>query len=252
MNIDQLTISPCSNPAFELPEVLKAYAEIGFKNFEVFTSWAKSALDINKEPAEYLKLGEKYHMSFRSFHLPNITTINGEKDLEQSILAARFAYKIGCDVVLFKADSIQTFLKFGKRFLNGIDSVDIVPVIQNHVGSAIETIEDVNDVLDGINDDNLKVLFEVGHFHAAGILWKDAIPCFKNRIKLVHIKDQIGKVSVPFGKGEIDIPGLIIFLDSIQYKDQLVVEMEVEDPENTLTYLKDSYEYLNQLMESKE
>jgi len=60
----------------------------------------------------------------------------------------------------------------------------------------------------------------------------------------VHIKDQIGRQSVPFGNGEIDLPGLFARLADDGYRGKFVVEMEVTDRENTPQYLADALRYL--------
>jgi hypothetical protein len=60
--MDNLIVSPCSNPEMTLEQALAAYCRIGYRKFEVFTHWAKSAFDIHKDPAEYLALGGKYGM----------------------------------------------------------------------------------------------------------------------------------------------------------------------------------------------
>ena len=59
-----------------------------------------------------------------------------------------------------------------------------------------------------------------------------------SRSRWLHIKDQVASQSVPFGTGEIDLPGLFAHMDAAGYTGRYVVEMEVEDKENTLTYLE--------------
>jgi hypothetical protein len=43
MNIDDIVVSSCSLPEHDLPSILGVCREIGYRNFEVFTSWAKSS-----------------------------------------------------------------------------------------------------------------------------------------------------------------------------------------------------------------
>ncbi len=59
----------------------------------------------------------------------------------------------------------------------------------------------------------LLTLPEVGHFHSADVGWREAAEALGDSVALVHIKDQIGRQSVPFGTGEIDLPGLFRFFD---------------------------------------
>ncbi len=58
--------------------------------------------------------------------------------------------------------------------------------------------------------------------------------------KRVHTKDQIGRRSVPFDTGEIANAGLLGQLHDIDYNGFVVVEIEVEDKENTARYVQDA------------
>lgn len=41
-----------------------------------------------------------------------------------------------------------------------------------------------------------------------GGLWAEGFDLLGESIALVHVKDQVGPQSVPFGTGEVDLPGL--------------------------------------------
>src|SRR5882672_8617064 len=236
MNLDDIVVSSCSLPEHDLPTILGVCREIGYRNFEVFTSWAKSAVDYHQDPAPFRDLFEHHGMRVHSFHLPPIGDDVGAT-LAESLAACRFAKALGAEVVLYKATSRPGYRAAATRFLDGACDLGLTPVVQNHAGTAVSTLEDVREVLDGIADDRLKALLEVGHFHSVGVGWKRAYEQLEGRIALVHIKDQIGRQSVPFGSGEIDLPGLFARLDEDRYRGKYVVEMEVTDRENTPRYL---------------
>ncbi len=120
----------------------------------------------------------------------------------------------------------------------------MTPVLQNHYGTAISSLDDFERVLNGINDERMKTLLEVGHFHSAGVPWRDGYNLLEDSIALVHIKDQIGKQSVPFGTGEIDLPALWQHMESVGYTGDYVVEMEVSDTENTIKYLSQAVDFI--------
>ncbi|MBS3762306.1 MAG: sugar phosphate isomerase/epimerase [Planctomycetes bacterium] len=246
MEISQIAVSPCSNPEMDLDAVLEAYSSIGYENFEVFTGWANSAFDYHSNPARYLEKGKEYGMNFISLHLPPMQGDDMRDSLAEAVEAARFAEAIGAEIVLYKADARSTYIEAAPSFLDAIEELDITPVIQNHFGTPLTSLEDVKEVWEGIDDPRMRALLEVGHFHSAGVHWLDAAEYLGDGIALVHIKDQIGQQSVPFGGGEIDLPGLFERMDSEDYGGYYVVEMEVEDEENTLTYLSDAYRYMRQ------
>jgi len=243
MTLNQVVVSPCCNPEMELEPVLAAYSKIGYRQFEVFTVWVKSAFDYRKDPAFYRAIGQKYGMSFTSMHLPPITD-DIETSLAESLKAAAFAAAIGAKVVLFKAHSRALYIAAAKRFLDGIEGLGITPVLQNHNGTPITTIDDFREVITGINDPRMKTLLEVGHFHLAGVPWRAGYELLKGSIALVHLKDMKGGQSVRFGAGEIDFYELFQVLEAAGYRGNFVVEMEVADKENTLAYLADALNYI--------
>ncbi len=245
MRADELIISPCCNPDLGLEAALAAYQPLGFRYFEAFTSWAASALDIAQSPKAYRDLAERYGFSFASMHLPPVDD-DRKASLDHAIKAAEFAAALGVKVVLFKATNRPNYIATARTFLDRTESLGLITVVQNHAGSPITTLEDYREVLDGIHDDRLEAVLEVGHFHTAGIPWRKGYTFLEGRIGLVHIKDQVGPVSVPYGTGEIDLPGLFEQLRTAQCRAPVVVEMEVKDAENTLRYLEEAMAYLKQ------
>jgi len=238
-----LVISPCSNPELTLEEALRAYSALGVTKFEAFSGWVKSALDFEKDPAPYVELARKYSMRFTSFHLPQVDE-NLDASLARAIKAARFAAAAGAGIVIFKAKKRDLFKRAGKPFLDAIAGLKITPVLQNHKGTAISTLNDYREVLDGLADPRMQTVLEVGQFHSVGVWWRDGYEFLKGRIALVHIKDQIGSQSVPFGTGEINLPGLFRHMREVGYTGDYVIEMEVKDRENTPQYLADAVKFI--------
>lgn len=244
--MNNLVVSPCCNPEMDLETALSTYAEIGYSRLEAFTSWVKSALDYNVDPAYYLNLASKYGMSYYSVHLPRITD-DLEASVKEAVKAAHFAAALGAEIVLYKADSREACIRGAKLFLDATQHLPVTPVLQNHVGTPIETIADFRDVINGIADPRMKTLLEVGHFHSVGVTWREGYELLGESIALIHIKDQIGTQSVAFGAGEVDLPGLFAQMKAAGYTGKYVVEFEVKDRENTLKYLRDGLEYLRKI-----
>ncbi len=242
--MDDLAVSPCSNPEMALDDVLSAYAAAGYRKFEAFTSWTKSALDCHADPGPYLDAACRHGMTFSSMHLPPVKD-DLDASLGEALCAARFAARIGAAVVLFKATSRENYVRAAAAFLDGIEGLPLTPVLQNHAGTPISTLDDFRAVLEGIADGRMKALLEVGHFHTVGVGWREGADLLGDRTALIHVKDQIGRQSVPFGAGEIDLPGLFAHMRGRAYSGDYVVEMEVEDRENTLRYLADARQYID-------
>jgi len=244
MKPDQIAVSPCSNSRMSLDEALSAYSAMGYRYMELFSASIKSAVDCHRDPSTYLEKADRFGMHFASLHLPRIQPDHVEETLAESVAAARFAAALGVEVVLFKAKDRPTYTATARKFLDAAARLPLTVVIQNHFGTALTTLDDVLEVLDGVSDERLHTLLEVGHFHSAGVAWRDAVQVLNDTIALVHVKDQIGRQSVPFGKGEIDLRALFWALDERGYTGRYVVEMEVHDRENTLRYLAEAREFM--------
>jgi len=159
--------------------------------------------------------------------------------------AARFAQALGVDVVLYKADTRQSYVDCAGRFLDALAGIAVTPVVQNHFGTAVSSLQDLRDVMDGIADPRMKVLLEVGHFAIAGVHWGAACDICGDRIALVHVKDVAAGKPVPFGAGEVDFPGLFARLDGLGYSGDFVVEIEVPgDEQARLRLMVEACDYL--------
>ena len=120
----------------------------------------------------------------------------------------------------------------------------VTPILTNHYGAAVETLEDYREVMDRVDDARCRTVLEVGHFHSAGIGWREAYDALWPSFALVHIKDQVGAQSEAFGQGEVDLPGLFARLIADRWEGDAVVEMENEDTENTAQYLRAAVSYI--------
>lgn len=249
---NQLVCSPACIPQWTLEQILPAYAALGFTKFEAFCTWCQSALDIQKPCADVLKLAKVHGMSFTSMHLPPITN-DTNTTIDAAIATARYAESIGATVVLFKADSQASYIRGAKPFLDRLESeqIAVTPVLQNHRGTPITTLEDFSQVIKGVNDPRMKTLLEVGHFQRVGVGWKQGYDLLGESIALVHINDidDAGQ-SVPFGTGKVDFSGLFTHLAAQGYEGNIVVELELStrntDAQRTLDELGKALVHLKQ------
>ena len=240
--LERLAASPCCNPDLSLDDALGAYSKLGFRKFEVFSTWCQSAFDvIDGDPAFYLDKGKEFGLQFTSLHLPSV---GEDGDIGPAIQGMKFAQALGCSVALFSACSREIYVEAGRKFLDAAEGIGVTPIIQNHFHAPICTLDDYREVIGGLSDPRMKTCLEVGHFHSAGVSWKEGFDVLGDSIALVHIKDQVGPQSVPFGTGEVDLPGLFAHMKAVGYSGEFVVEMEVADAENTLQYLADALAYL--------
>jgi sugar phosphate isomerase/epimerase len=246
----QLVASPACIPQWTLQELLPAYAKLGFSKFEAFCTWCKSALDIAQPAESYLSLARHNATRFTSMHLPPITN-DRDASLASAIATARYAASLGADVVLYKADSRENYIGGAAPFLDALarERIEVTPVLQNHRGTPITTLDDFRAVIEGIADPRMMTLLEVGHFARVGVDWRTGYDLLGQSIALVHINDIDGAgQSVPFGKGSVDFKGLFAHLSEQGYAGNIVVELELDtrqtDPQRTLRELRNSLAHL--------
>ena len=98
----RLAVSPCSTPELTLEEALKAFGDIGFRRFEMFTAWAKSAIDADADPEPVRRLLDQHGFRLSSMHLPSLTE-DLDASLEEAVRTCRLASELDCPVAIFKA-----------------------------------------------------------------------------------------------------------------------------------------------------
>lgn len=249
--MDRLVASPACLPGMALEPLLAEYRKLGFKHFEMFTSWCDSHVAWTDDPQAVLAIGGQYGFDFTSMHLPAVS--DDPASFEVALASAEFAAELGSEVVLFKADSRENYIAHGSRFIDAIEAknLGLTPVVQNHKGTAITTLDDYAHVLDGLDDPRMKIVLEVGHFQRAGQDWHVAVDRWADRIGLVHI-NQIddANASVPYDQGNIDFADVLATLDRIGNTSRIVVELELEgrreDPGPTLHYLGEALDLLHE------
>jgi sugar phosphate isomerase/epimerase len=226
-----------------LDEVLPIYSAMGYRYFEAWLQGRGSALDPSRGAEPYLQTARRHGMAFCSLHMRTVESADDEA-VAKAREEAFFAEALGVRVVTYTAATKELYVESMKRFLDAVEGHWITPVIQVHEGRALETMDDLTDVLEAVDDERLMVQHEVGSFHALGTSWKEAVDRFGKRIGLVHVKDMIGSQSVPLGQGEVDIPGLFAAMRKLDYDGFFVIEIANVDQENTERYFAEAAELI--------
>jgi len=120
--------------------------------------------------------------------------------------------------------------------------------LEPHIGSQIQEASDYEEIFKHITTKQVGITIDTGHFHMADVDWKVIIHQYPERTYNVHVKDHIGKQSVPLGKGEIGLPGFVKELHLIDYNGAPAIELEVIDPESLSLYIGEAYCYMRDLV----
>ncbi len=243
--MDQVGLSATGGDAKKpLDEVLASYSAMGYRYFEAWLQGRGSAMDMANGPEVYLEKARKHGMGYCSLHMRAMESAD-QAAVDRAVAEALFAEKIGAKALTFTCSTKQIYVDAARKVLNAIEGHDLTLVIQVHEDRALETMDDLTEVLDAVDDDRIKVQHEVGSFHPLGISATEVVDRFGPRIGLVHIKDMIGAKSVPLGRGEVDIPGLCAAMRGIGYTGFYVIEIDnKDDRENTNRYFAEAVGYL--------
>ena len=228
-------------------DVIPDYSSMGYKKFELYATGRGASPDYSKGSKYYADMAKKHGLTYSSFHLPPIKD-NDPASFEDALKWAQFAEELEIPVCVFNSFKKESYVSLLTRMIDEVEKrkFKFNLVVQIHEGRAIETLEDIVDVLNEVTHPRVSALHELGSFHALGISWKKVIDTFWPRIGLFHLKDMIGPQSVPFGTGEVDFKALFDEVDKIGYKGDFVIELSPVDKENTNRYIREALQYLNQ------
>lgn len=248
---DLFVASPMCFPRDDLESVLGRFSALGFTRIEAFTRGPASALDPTTPARDYLDLAGRYGMGFHSIHLPVVDSAD-PATIPAALNAIDFAAQLGTPIALYKAASIDDYIAHAASMLDRAESAGVTLVVQNHAGSVLSTDDHIAAVLDGAQDERLKVLLEVGHYEKVGIPWRDPFVRFRDRIAYCHIKDMRGTQSVVFGSGDVDLAGLFTEMGELEYGNGYVLELEArdlaDDPARMEKALQESLVALEQIL----
>ena len=226
-------------------EIVPNYSAMGYKCFELYATGRGSSPDFAKGTAYYANKAKEYGIKYSSLHLPAIEP-DSQESFDEALKWVKFADELGVPVCVFNSHSKESYAKLLAKMAAKIEGFKPILVVQIHEGRSIDTLEDVQCVMKEVDHPKVKVLHELGSYHAIGVSWQKVIDCFWPRIGLFHLKDMVGSQSVPFGTGEINFAALFDAVDKTGYQGSFVIELNTKDKENTNKYFREALQFLKQ------
>ena len=240
-----------------LEDTLKKISSAGFKNLELVAVRGWIHIDAGEVSPEKLEaLCRKNNLTLTALHAGNIDASNDDtanKGVSYIKLVIDLAQKLAVDKIVFTGghrteSTLSRYIQGLKELVKYIEGKDIHLCIENHYKNEIETIEDMQRVVEEIEHSQVGLTADTGHFTSSQISLDDVIDKLGSKIKHVHIKDHKGTRSVRLGMGDTNIREFVKKLSQIGYQGELSMELEVEDNENIDTYVKEGYAYMNNLL----
>lgn len=240
------------------PEVLKSYLKP--RGLSVASAWI--SLYLTSEPYEVTEEAFIKHRDFLYEMGAKVIVVSEQGNSIQGKL----------DKALFKEKPVFTEEEW-KLLIEGLEKLgklahekDMEIVYHHHMGTGVQTTEEIDELMERTNKDNVSLLFDTGHLVVSG---EDPIEIFKkyeDRIKHIHFKDvrqeiteavdkdnqcfldgvRKGMFTVP-GDGVIDFEPILNLIYQSNYSGWIVVEAE-QDPSlaNPFIYAKKAKDYMSQ------
>lgn len=240
------------------PEVLKSYLEP--RGLSVASAWI--SLYLTSKPYEVTAEAFIKHRDFLYEMGAKVIVVSEQGNSIQGKLD-KALYR---DKPTFTEEEWQLLSEGLEKLGELAHEKDMEIVYHHHMGTGIQTTEEIDELMERTSKDNVSLLFDTGHLVVSG---ENPIEIFNkhvDRIKHIHFKDvrpeikeavdkenqcfldgvRKGMFTVP-GDGAIDFEPILNLIYQSDYKGWIVVEAE-QDPSvaNPFIYAKKAKEYMAQ------
>ena len=220
---------------------IREIAETGFPGIQIrsgaFDRWGRS-------PAELRDLLAQHKLTFAAFSSGNlgIDPIKEASDLAMHVAHAQFLRDVGGQHLQIiderpKGRPIVAadYARLGKLLTAlGRRTAELgVPVVyHHHMNSLGEKPHEIDAVLEATDAKTVGVLFDIAHYQQGGGDPAGAIRKYRDRIKVVHLKDvraidrSPGYEWVELGRGRVDVKGCVSALREIGFKGWTIIELD--------------------------
>ena len=225
-------------------QAMKDISDLGFKGIQLRSNILK---EFGKKPLEVKELLKLHSLEFPMFSSgnANINTGNDEAVIQMHVDNAKFVKAVGGKFIQVTNSSrpkdgvpSQADLKKYAGLLNEIGKrtmdIGIQTTYHNHMHQLGETPQEVDVILENCDDDKVKFLLDIAHYHQGGGDPAKAIRQYQNRLKALHLKDvrpkgapdTKGYTFVELGQGKVDLPAVFNALDEIKFKGWGIGELD--------------------------
>ena len=228
-------------------QAIREIAEVGFRGIQLRTT----AVDrFGRAPSELRELLARHRLTLAALSSGNLRI---DPAVEQTELATHLAHAAfvrdvgggGCLQVIDERPKGRAiveadYARLGRLLTElGRRTADAgVPLVyHHHMNSLGEKPREIDAVLDATDPRHVGVLFDIAHYQQGGGDPVAAIRRYRDRIRVVHLKDvraidrAPGYEWVELGRGRVDVKGCAAALKAIGFRGWAIVELDrVPDP----------------------
>jgi inosose dehydratase len=176
---------------------------------------------------------------------------DADADIEQVLRWARLAKKLGAQTIVLQGAGQRppegydyngiagVFSEIGRR----VADLGLIAAIHPHTGTLIETREEIDAVMSAIDPEAVFFAPDTGQIVKGGSDILKVLDTYGSLVRHVHLKDYIGGPVkydeegkeidptgyvgyTPIGHGSLPMPDIFRFLEKIDFKDYVMVELD--------------------------
>jgi len=237
-------------PAFNRAEAMQAVARAGFQFIEGYACETESRLHPDIVfPEQVMEDLNRYKLKLSGLNLSDITVGCNLTGIKREI---EFASSLGLSHVNAKGGlrterDMNALINSLKILVKVVQAHGMIINVRNCHGNRVENGEDFGRVFSNIDHPSLGIALDIGQLHSSKIDPGEIIDRFADKIRVVYLRDQVGGRAVDFGKGEVDINGVITKLSSAGFSGLVVVEPHVHK-RSVEKYMSEARAYLQNLL----
>lgn len=236
----------------DVEAAVRDVSELGYMGFETFGS---TLLDWEQRPGGFGALLKQHGIQMAGAYCGAswIDPAKTKDDVTGVLKQAKILRSLGGDMIVLQAERIprgspytsgqfktlaDVFSEVGRR----CQDLGVRAAIHPHTGTAVETWEDIQTILDLVDTRAVFFAPDTGQIAKGGSDIAKVFETYKDLIKHVHLKDWCGKADYgpdgaeidhsgyvnyePVGNGVLPIPKLLEILEGAGYDGWLAVELD--------------------------
>lgn len=245
----KLACSTVSLPRGPLDEVLDTIAELGFKRVELVAHGGPGPDLQQTTPEQLARAFEKAGLELIGIYPKPFDT------RDQDLLDASLPYvqrtidvvaELGCERVVFtplhpsqREEPQYVLMAEGcRRLAEYIGDRPVTVCLENHHTWPLSYAADYERIMGDVDDPCIAITVDTGHFTASEVDQVAFVQRFADRIRHLHLKDQVGTKTVPFGEGQTPNAAVLRELESRGYDGYASLELELRDVDDPVAALR--------------
>lgn len=253
-----MKFSMCSTTkkGMKIEHVIEYASKMGLDGLEIWDGHITEYLDRNKCGVEYLKnLMDLKNLKCVAIapYFDFLDNISAERSVECALKCVEYAIKLECNIIRtflgnkaskdLIAEEWNTCISYLKKVMMMAEKHNMFFALETHNNTPIDTKESLLGIINSVNSQYLKVLFDGFNYYIDGLDIIEAFEYIKPYIVLYHMKNYRWKeqICMPLNLGDVDFTTLISTLKKENYDGFLSFEFFCDEQD---VLIRESIEWI--------